>query len=198
MRSFAPWKPNKCSKTAVKISDRSKLRPARTATHVVWRKLGEKPKSFCEKFTSRGERITLYNVWCDVKSLRFLIYERYKKRARCRLSLCALRRYVRTLSQSFLYPFDDGFRFFISRDRNERAHPVGKYAYVSLYFVLCVLNFSKLRCSVVRDIAIKWSRMAMTMPNEAAKYKLCREKIENVWSPAVNVNQAFCWLNKKF
>lgn len=62
-----------CCKSAVKISSRSKLRRSQTATHVA-RETEESTE--VRKVYSR---ITL-NARCDAKSLRFLIYERYKKR----------------------------------------------------------------------------------------------------------------------
>lgn len=85
------------------------------------------------------------------------------------MSFCT---YVR---RHFFYPFDDASGF-SSRATETSECIQSKSTRTSLYFVLC-LEFFKTLCSVVRDIAIKWSRMAMT-PNEAAKYKLYRGKIE--------------------
>jgi len=74
MHSFAVWKPNKRCKSAVKISSRSELISprldcdARSSTKTT----GRDPRKFRQ---SLHQGITLYNVWCDAKSLRFLIYE---------------------------------------------------------------------------------------------------------------------------
>lgn len=161
-------KPNKCSKTAVKISSRSKLRLARTATHVVGRNWARSPK-VPGKFTSgdnfiqrvmRREKFAIFNLWA-VQEAPLL-----------RCPFVYVRRYVAT----FFYPFDNASGF-SSRATEKRASASSRKVRVRLYtFVLC-LEFFKTPCSVVWDIAIKWSRTVMT-PNEAATYKLYPGKIE--------------------
>lgn len=180
-------KPNKCSKTAIKISSRSKLCLARTATHVVGRNWARSPK-VSGKFTSgdnfiqrvmRREKFAIFNLWAVQEA----------PLPRCPF----VRTYIGTSPLSL--SFRRRVRFFISRDRNERVHPVEKCASVS---ILCAVSWifqnSVLRRVRYRDkmeqngYDTKWS----------GNVQIVSWKNRNVWSPAVDVDYIFCRFNTKF
>lgn len=132
-------KPNKCSKTAVKISSRSKLCLARTATHVVRRNWARSPKVFAE-FTSgdnfiqrvmRREKFAIFNLWAVQEA----------SLPRCPFVHTYVRRYVAT----FFILSTTRLVFHLARQK--RASASSWKVRVRLYTLCCVLNFSKLCAS---------------------------------------------------